>query len=93
MKKYELIDNVREGCYEFRIDGEVARIDYMITGDGDIALTHTEVAGPLQRQGIGHALVQACLEDIERRGKKVIPMCGFVRSYIRENPEWNRIVG
>ena len=92
MKRYELIDNTREQCYEFHIDGEIARIDYMNTGEGAIALTHTEVARPLQGRGVGHALVEACLDEIERQGKKVVPLCGFVRSYIRENPEWNRIV-
>jgi predicted GNAT family acetyltransferase len=92
MKKYKLIDNTRERSYEFHIDGEIARIDYAITPDGDIALTHTEVAEPLQGQGIGKALVEASLEDIESRGKKVVPICGFVRAYIRKHPQWKRIV-
>ena len=92
MKKYELIDNERDMCYEFHVDGEIAKIDYMKTRDGGIALTHTEVPYTLQGQGIGHALVEACLEEIDRQGKKVVPLCGFVHGYIQENPQWKRIV-
>jgi predicted GNAT family acetyltransferase len=92
MKKYKLIDNTRERSFEFHIDGEIARIDYMITTSGDIALVHTEVADALQGRGVGKALVEAVLEHIDQTGRKVIPTCGFVRGYIRKHPEWNRLV-
>lgn len=92
MKKYKLTDNVPAACYEFRIDGQVARIDYEKVDHGEILLTHTEVPYDLQGQGIGRALVEAALTDIEAQGLKVIPLCGFVLGYIQRHPEWMRIV-
>lgn len=92
MKKYQLIDNTQDQCYEFRIDGEVAKIDYMKTPNGEVALTHTEVPRNLQGQGIGQALVESVLTHIEDEGLKVVPLCGFVIGYIRKNPQWKRVV-
>lgn len=92
MKKYKLIDNTRGRSFEYHIDGHVARIDYMRTADGAVALVHTEVAPALQGQGIGQALVEDVLEYLDSRGEQVIPTCGFVSAYIRKHPEWEKIV-
>ena len=92
MKRYKLIDNTHGRSFEFHIDDAVARIDYMRTADGDVALLHTEVPDSLQGRGVGKALVEAVLEYMDSEGRKVIPECGFVRSYIRKNPHWNRLV-
>lgn len=91
MKKHELINNRQDACFEFHIDGQVAKIDYALAG-GAVALTHTEIPHSLRGQGIGTELVGSVLSYIEGEGLKVIPLCGFVAGYIRENPQWKRIV-
>lgn len=92
MEKYELIDNAPAECYEFHIDGRVVRLEYEKVSHGEILLTHTEVPSVLQGRGIGSALIGAALADIERKGLKVIPLCGFVSAYLRRHPQWMRIV-
>ncbi len=92
MEKYKLRDNREKSRYEFDIDGQVALIDYVKTPDGIIQLTHTEVPPQLEGRGIGTELVKQTLEDIERQGLRVVPLCGFVAAYIREHPEWERLV-
>lgn len=92
MKEYELVDNTVDRCYEFRLAEGVARIDYMKTGDGEIALVHTEVPDSLQGRGIAKKLVESVLADIEEKGCVVIPLCGFVAGYIRKNPSWKHLV-
>ncbi|MCD8186215.1 MAG: N-acetyltransferase, partial [Rikenellaceae bacterium] len=62
------------------------------TPSGDYALTHTGIPANLRGQGIGSELVEAALEYIDGEGMKVIPLCGFVASYIEEHPQWERIV-
>ena len=42
-EEYELIDNEESRRYEFRIDGHIAKIEYIKTPNGEIYLTHTEV--------------------------------------------------
>ena len=92
MDRYLLTDNERLKQYEFHIGEHVPKIEYIKTAGGIIYLTHTEGPPHLEGRGIGARLVAAVLADIERQGLQLVPMCSFVSSYIRRNPEWNRIV-
>lgn len=91
-EKFKLIDNKEAGQYEYQIDSYRPHIEYKITNDGVIFLTHTAIPREFQGQGIGTALVLDALEDIDSRGLKLVPLCGFVASYIKKNPEWNRLL-
>lgn len=91
MPTAELIDNKKGQRYEFHIEGLVPRIEYIRTKD-KIYLTHTEVPIELEGKGIGSKLVRVALEDIEKQGIALVPMCPFVAAYIKEHPEWKRLV-
>lgn len=91
-KEYKLIDNSDQNRYEFRIGEYIAEVDYIKSTDNKIRLTHVEVPSVLEGQGIGSQLVKKVLEDIEKQGLKLIPLCPFVISYIKRHPEWERIV-
>lgn len=88
----QLIDNTEQHQYEFRIGSLTPRIEYILTRNGTIYLTHTEVPPELEGQGVASDLVLSALRDIERRGLKMVPMCPYVASYIRRHPEWERLV-
>ena len=60
--------------------------------NGEIYLTHTEVPRELEGKGIGSQLVEKTLQDIERQGLRLVPLCPFVAAYIKKHPEWRRIV-
>ena len=92
MKKHDLIHNTEEHRYEYHIDGEIALIDYMTDGKGEVLLTHTEVPVDLEGQGIGSELTEAVLQDIDNRNLKVVPLCPFVAAYIRKHPEWRHLI-
>jgi predicted GNAT family acetyltransferase len=88
MKNYVLKDNVQRQRYEFEVDGPRPLIDYMKNpSKGVIYLTHTEVPGSLQGQGVGKELVRQILADVERQGLTVVPSCPFVASYMKRHPE------
>jgi predicted GNAT family acetyltransferase len=91
-ENYELIDNEKEHRYEFRINGMVAVIEYIRTQTGEIFFVHTEV--PLQLGGLGIAgkLTERALEEIERRGWTLTPLCPYTIAYIRRHPEWRRVI-
>jgi predicted GNAT family acetyltransferase len=55
-------------------------------------MTHTEVPAPIERRGIGSALVRAALEDARARQLRVVPLCSFVGWYIEQHQEYGELV-
>lgn len=73
------------------IDGHTAFIDYA-EPDGDLALLHTEVPEALKGRGVAAGLVERTLEYAEQHGRKIVPRCTYVISFLKRHPEWNRVV-
>lgn len=88
---YELLDNSEDKQYEFHIEGVLAKIEYR-RAKNKIYLTHTEVPKQLEGKGIASSLVHSVLEDIEKKGLTLIPMCPFVAAYIKRHPDWKKLV-
>ena len=88
---YTLIDNEEKKQYEFHIDGDIARIEYM-KAQGKIFLTHTEVPAKFEGKGIGSALIKLALDDIQQKGLTLVPLCPFVAAYINHHPEYNTLI-
>jgi len=91
MEKYKLINNKLSGRYEYQIGKYSPHLEYKVK-DNDIYLTHTRVPEDLRGQGIGKMLAKDVLEDISKQDRKIVPLCGFVATYIRKNPEWKRLL-
>ena len=78
--------------YELELEGSICgSASYVDDGDRQI-FTHTEIDDSLEGRGLGSLLLRESLEDARRRGKRVVPQCPFVASYIERHPEWNDIV-
>lgn len=84
--KLKLFDNKEENQYEFHFNGFTPKIEY-INKNGKIFLTHTEVPKELGGQGIGTVLIEAVLDDIEKQGLTLVPLCPFVAAYLKKHPE------
>jgi uncharacterized protein len=85
-------DNASELRYELVLDGEVVgEIQYRLV-PGAVVLVHTEVSPSLEGRGLGARLVAGALQDIRSRGLHVVPICPFVRSYLRRHPEYRDLV-
>lgn len=89
---YELINNEDQKRYEFHIDGHTARVEYILTKDNKIYLTHTEVPRELEGKGIASALVKKVLSEVKNSGRKLVPLCPYVAQYMKKHPEWNELV-
>jgi hypothetical protein len=85
-------DNPGELRYELLVDGEVAGEILYRRSPGFVALVHTEVSPAVEGRGFGARLVAGALDDIRARGLHVVPICPFVRSYIRRHPEYGELV-
>ena len=46
----------------------------------------------LQGRGASTAVIEKTLAAIEASGKKLKPLCPLVVKYLKNHPEWNRIV-
>jgi predicted GNAT family acetyltransferase len=87
----DLTDNVARHRYEMTIDGAVAFIEYRMEAD-HVVLVHTEVPETLSGRGIGSAIARAVLDDARAHGRRVVPECEFVASYIERHPEYANLV-
>ena len=81
-----ILNNEAEQRYELWVGDALALAAYKLEGDV-IRFTHTEVPKALEGQGIGSRLFGNALDDVRRRGLKVVPLCPFVRRYIERHPE------
>ena len=86
-----LRDNTEHHRYEMVVDGEIAFVVYGLA-PGVITLAHAEVPEALRGNGVGSKLVRSVLDDVRRRGLKVVATCPFVRAYLGKHPEYNDLV-
>ena len=81
-------DNPQELRYELLDDrGAMIREIRYVIEPGAVALVHTEVDPGFQGQGLASELVQGAMNDLRDRGLKMIPVCPYVRAWLRRHPE------
>lgn len=69
-----------------------AYLEYDSGKNGSIEILHTIVPPHLEGQGLGSALARNALEYAKGEGKKVIPTCSFVRTWIGKHPEYQDLM-
>jgi predicted GNAT family acetyltransferase len=83
----EVIHNLAEHRFELWIDGKLAKLDY--TTDGNtIVMSHVGVPVEFRGQGLAAVITKAGLEYAKEKSLRVIPICSYVMSYIRHNPQY-----
>jgi uncharacterized protein len=75
----------------WRSDRRIGLLSYRPRGD-NLALIHTEIDPEFEGRGLGTKLVAAALDDLRRKGVRVLPLCPFVDAFIRRNPEYQELV-
>jgi predicted GNAT family acetyltransferase len=87
----EVGDNPEKSRYEL-VDGDevVGEILYRRYPDR-IVLVHTEVPAELEGKGLASRLVAGVLDDVRAQGLRVVPVCPFVRAYLRSHPEYAEV--
>jgi predicted GNAT family acetyltransferase len=86
-----LRDNKAAQRYELDVEGGTAFADYRLA-PGVVTISYTEVPAAMRGRGLGGKLARAVLEHIRAERLKVVPRCGFLAGYIRDNPEFHDLL-
>ena len=89
----DVVDHPEAHRYEARAaDGAVLGFSkYRVEGD-TVVFTHTEVDDAQEGQGVGSRLVRGALDDVRAGGRRIRPLCPFVRAYVDRHPEYTDLV-
>ncbi|HNP57015.1 MAG TPA: GNAT family N-acetyltransferase [Gordonia sp. (in: high G+C Gram-positive bacteria)] len=82
--------------YEAFIDEDgtttsVGYIDYMTEPD-TLVLTHTVVHDQFSGRGFAGQLAKYVLDDAAASGKKIVPVCSYIQTYVERHPEYKDLV-
>ena len=87
-----VFDDPENHAYVIKVDGQRAgKAVYHIRG-GRYFFVHTEVDSEFEGKGLGSQLVQFALEDVKLKEGSVVPICPFVRAYIKRHPEYDELI-
>jgi hypothetical protein len=81
----EIINIPDRNRFEYSIDSQTAVADYILTKDGRVVLTHTEVPKSMEGQGIGSKLAEAAFGYAKENELKVMPLRPFMASFVRRH--------
>lgn len=87
LNELEITNNPAENRFEVWIDGQLSKLDYIEDGN-TIVMTHVGVHPEHRGGGVAGRITQVALEYAKQRNLRVIPMCSYVASYIRRNPQY-----
>ena len=86
-----VVDNAAQCRFELHADGQIAVLEYVLAGD-HIRLVHTEVPAGLRHRGYAEALARAGLDHARANGLKAVPLCPFVRAFLKRHPEYEPVL-
>ena len=89
--KVKITHNEQAQRFETTIDGHIGYISYQQRANA-LVYDHTIVPPALGGKGVGSALVKHALNYARDHGKKVVPQCSFVASYIETHPDYQDLV-
>jgi uncharacterized protein len=83
----EISNNGAASQWEAWLDGELAGYAEYRARPGRIVFTHTVVEPRFEGQGIGTGLAKAAVGDAIANGRRIVPVCPFIRAWLKRHPE------
>lgn len=82
-QRYELRDGAAViGFTQYRLGG----------GGRQVVFLHTEVDRAYSGQGLASKLARFALGDVRAGGRRIVPLCPYIASYLRKHPDFDDIV-
>lgn len=70
----------------------LAEIDFPAVSGDTVDISHTEVDGSLQGQGIAGKLTQLAAEHLKAEKKKIITSCSYAKMWFEQHPEYQDLL-
>lgn len=86
-EELEVTHNPAEKRFEVFINGKLSKLDYIENGN-TIVMTHVGVHPEHRGGGVAGKITQFALEYAKEKKLRVMPMCSYVVTYIRRNPQY-----
>ncbi|HEY8590005.1 MAG TPA: GNAT family N-acetyltransferase [Naasia sp.] len=87
------IEQVRDRQrFTVHLDGEYAGLTQYVEHGDQRVFIHTVIGDRFEGHGLGGRLVRTALDATREEGRRIVPVCSFVRRYVRDHPDWNDIV-
>jgi predicted GNAT family acetyltransferase len=87
-----VVDDVAGGRYEIFVGDTLAGFSTYRDRPGVRVVVHSEVFAEFEHRGLASDLARATLDDIARRGLRVVPQCPFVARYISTHHDYAHLV-
>ncbi len=79
--------------FEIELDkGLRAVLEYRSNREGKMFLTNTEVPEQMRGKGIAAILVKHALDFARENNYRIIPVCSYVKSYLKRYPEYQSLM-
>ena len=82
---------VTTGRFELEREGQVAYLQYNITGHV-LELLHTEIPDSMRGCGVASTLSKTALDWARANNMKIDVVCPFVDGYLQSHPEYSDLV-
>ena len=78
--------------YEAVLSDEVIGVADFRDDGTTVVLPHVEVQPAHEGQGVAGGLTRFALDDLRAAGRRVVPICPYVVSWLRAHPEYGDLV-
>jgi uncharacterized protein len=86
-------DNPDESRFEVSVDGALAGFAAYEKHAGAVVFVHTEVFEEYEGRGLAGQLAKAALGAVRDAGDEIVPLCPYIRSYVRKHaPEYDDLL-
>lgn len=88
-----VVDDPEREVFVARLDdGTSAGGAYYQRRDGVVTFTHTEVDPAYEGRGVGSQLARGALDQVRAAGERIVPLCPFIKAYVRRHPEYEDLL-
>jgi predicted GNAT family acetyltransferase len=92
VREQSIVDVPERSRFELHLGDELVGLaDYLPSAAG-LVLPHVEVDSRFSGQGLATVLVDAMIDELDRRGTTVVPVCPFVVDWFRKNPDRSHMI-
>jgi predicted GNAT family acetyltransferase len=88
----EVIHDINGSRFYFTESGKECYLRYEHVDNETIVIITTYVPNELRGKGLAAQLAKSALEYAKENNLKVIPQCGYIRSYVERNKEYQTLI-